>query len=335
VKILHLTYSYTPKDIIPEDIYKVSSENSVFQFWKFLQTHPYNILHIHTVNNETFGMYALIARVQGLRVIITQHNPTVFSYAYIIKRLAMRWCISHTVCTSRYDMYMVEKYHLAKKSKRSLVYEGVDSEDIQHVLDKESARSFIYKKIGVSFTKNIRMVGIIVDEDAYSGVEHVIDMIYLADLYKNLTNTIFIILTKHGISKDVMAHIHDVHVEGICFCIEYVHNPNQYIKAFDIYISPRVRSGDLYHIIQAMHAQVSCISTKVGDTLELDTYVSAPLVPPASAKYLTEALMYVIAKNKEISSRIGVKAHVFPKKFTVDVEKKLTQEIYNKVKKKI
>jgi tRNA-dihydrouridine synthase len=258
------------------------------------------------------------------------HNPSIFSYAYILKRLCTRVFISHTICTSASDMSSVDTYHLAKRSRRSLIYTGVD-EISKNMITKEAARSFIYRRLGVSFTKNIRIVGMIMRETKDSGAEYFIDMAYLADLYKNLTNTIFIILHTHPISEDVQTHIDHMGVDGICFVIGSVHNPEQYMHAFDIYVSPRTYLGDMYTILRAMYAQVSCIATKVGDTLELQQYVSAPLVPATSAKYLTEALMYVIDQHKQSLGKINTKTSVFPKKFTQNVEKSTTLDIYKKI----
>lgn len=341
MKILHLTKSYIQKDVLPEDIYTVSSNTSlVFLFSKynifrnFLKNHEYDVLHVHSVASETFGWYAWVARLCGMKVVLSMHNPSVFTYAYVVKRLAARMSISHIICTSRYDMNFVDTYHLARKSKRSLVYEAIDVLDIKDILGKESARSYIYKKLGVSFTKNIRIVGAVINNEHNDGIEHMIDMAYLADLYKNLTNTIFIILSKQKLHQNIHDQIHDSGVDGICFIIEDIENPEQYIKAFDIYLSPRIEAGDLYTVIRSIYAGISRIVTKVGDMKEVEAYVSAPLVPINSAKYLTEALMYVIARDKEVSSRVGVKPSVLPKKFLKDTERHMIGEIYTKVLRK-
>jgi len=226
---------------------------------------------------------------------------------------------------------MIDRYHIAKKTRRSIVYQGFTEQYAEDMSSKESARSSIYKKIGVSFTKNIRMVGTILDTDEHTGIEHLVDMAYLADMYKNLTNTIFVILARGSISTEVREQIAETKVDGICFIVEFVTNPEEYIQAFDIYVSPRTSVGDLYILIAAIHMRVSCIATKVGDTEELESYVAAPLVPIQSAKYLTEALMYVIARSKEVVSRVGVRPAVLPRKFTQDGERLALSNIYERV----
>ena len=80
-----------------------------------------------------------------------------------------------------------------------------------------------------------------------------------------------------------------------------------------------------------MYVGVSCIATKVGDTKEIESYVAARLVPPTSAKYLTEALMYVIDQHKQSVGRINTKTPVFPKKFTQSVEQAAITDVYKKV----
>ncbi len=335
MKILHLTQSYTAFLENDQEVYTVTRGFSGYlDYIQHIKKNNYQIVHIHSVENESFGLYAFFAWIYGIRVIVTMHNPTVFSYGYIIRRLCARFFISHTICTSRYDVRMIDRYHIAKKSRRSIVYQGLIELPIKDVFSKESTRSALYKKIGIAFTKNIRIVGTIVDVDEYTGIEHLIDTAYLADMYKNLTNTIFIILCRGIVPAEIREQISEIKVEGICFVLESIEHPEEYMQAFDIYISPRTSIGDLYILIRAMHMHIPCIATKVGDTEELGAYVAAPLVPVRSAKYLTEALMYVIAQSKEIVSRVGVRPSVLPRKFTRDGEQQAILNIYERIGKK-
>lgn len=341
MKILHLTHSYTLSEFLIDDIYHISQSKGFFQllssyirFWKYFTRNTYDILHIHSIENETFGMYAFIARCKGLKVVLTVHDQKRYTYVYIIKRLISSFFISHTMCTSKYDMSMLRTYHISKKSERSLVYQGVDEKKENDMYKKDFCRSFIYKKIGISFTKNIRMVGVIVKDNACSGIEHVIDAAYLADLYKNLTNTIFVILSKGKIPEYIYTQIHEQKVEGILFVVDLVENPEQYMKAFDIIISPRLTVGDMNMLLQATYNRIACIATNVGDTKEIEKLLAVSLVPIESAKYLTEALMYVIEHSKHILPKSKKDILIFPHKFTKDFEKSMTEEVYkNSIKK--
>jgi Glycosyltransferase Family 4 len=335
VHILHLTHSYDIPTNTEQEIYQITLGFSGYlDFIRYIKKNRYEIIHIHSVAKETFGIYAFFAKLYGARVVLSMHNPTVFSYGYILKRLCARFLISHTICTSRYDVRMIDTYHIARKSRRLIVYQGFAEQYKEDMFSKESARSHLYRKMGISFTKNIRIVGTIVADDDKNGIEHLIDAAYLADTYKNLTNTIFVILVRETISESVRTQIHEMKVDGICFIVEHVENPEEYMRAFDIYVSPRVHVGDLYVLITALYMHISCIATKVGDTEELDAYVGAPLVPVRSAKYLTEALMYVIARSKEIVTKIGARPVMLPKKFTEEAERTAINNIYERILKK-
>lgn len=335
MNVIHIKHSYIFIDKKGKEIYRVKPSFSDYKsFFKFIKSKDFDIAHIHSVGAETFGIYALIARFLGLKVVITLHTPVTFSYVYIIKQLFLRFFYNHVICTSKYISEHVHKYHLASKHSKSIVYEGVNHKKLDHYLTKESSRSYIYKRLGISFTKNIRIVGTIVNSDTENGLEHLIDTAYLADKYKNMTNTIFIILTRESISKDIEEQIKELGVEGLCFIVDYVDNPEEYLKAFDLYISPATRVGGLYPLIYALYVDLPCITTKTLDTLEFAEYVSAPLVPSGSAKYMTEALMYTIKKEKPIVFKAGIKSSSIPKKFTKEYEKQITQEIYEKVTKK-
>lgn len=331
--MIHITNSYVLAEKTKE--YPVSPGFSDYiRFFRFLKEEHYDIAHIHAVHTETFAIYALIAHLQGLKVVLTLHTPITFSYRHIIVQLFTRFLYNHIVCTSRYLIEQVQKHHIASRYVRSLIYQGIDQKKIDESPSKEFARSYIYKKIGISFTKNIRIVGTIADESNNNGLEHLADAAYLADTYKNLTNTIFVILGRGKVSADIKLQVADIAVEGIYFIIEDVENPEEYIKAFDIFVSPRTAPGDLYTLLHVLHTDIPCIATKVADTREFEPHVAVPLVPPGSAKYLTEALMYVIKHDKPAVFKAGIKVSPLPKKFTKDHERLMLQEAYQKVLKK-
>ncbi len=335
MNVIHITNSYTLSDKRGQEIYHaVFSVVDYKSFFHTIRTKKFHILHIHAVKKELFTVYACIARACGLKVVVTLHTPTVFSYGYIVHRLCTRFLYNHTICTSKYIMEHVHKYHLSSRHARSLVYEGVDHKKIDQLPTKDAARSYIYQRLGISFTKNVRLVGTIVDSDMYNGLEHLVDAAYLADMYKNLTNTVFVILARKSISEEVRTQIQELGVEGLCFVVEYVNNPEEYLRAFDIYVSPRTAIGDLYVLLAALYVDVPCIATKVSDTREFEPYVPVPLVPPGSAKYLTEALMYVIKREKPVVFKAGIISSSLPKRFTKEHEKQMLREIYENLSKK-
>lgn len=336
MKIVHVTESYVLKDDVPaKDIYRVAKGLKDYKrFLHVLKSTRPDIVHMHTVGKETFGIYALIARINRIKVVRTLNSPLQISYWYTVKQLCIRFFFSHSIVTSKYDLQYIDKFHITARTKRSLVYKGVDEKKLVNLPKKEASRLHIYKKLGISFTKNIRAIGTIIGDDIDTGIEHLIDAAYLADKYKNLTNTVFMILSKGIVSKEIKDQIAELHVEGICLVIEHFENPEEYIHAFDIYISPRTKAGDIYTLLQSIYMQVPIIATKVGDTKELDTYVAAPLVPTGSAKFLTEAVMHVIKNENPLALKLRTKSYELPKKFSMENEFISIHEIYSKVLKR-
>ncbi|MES2623308.1 MAG: glycosyltransferase [Patescibacteria group bacterium] len=336
MRVLHFIHSYTPPHIPEQDIYLVEKGFSDYKrFWNVLKETTPDVIHMRATGKETFGIYALIAFLHRIKVVRTLYAPIMFTYWYILKQLCARHLYGHTICTSKYDMDHIDQYHLAGKSKRSLIYRGIDLIPTTEILKKDTARSFIYKKLGIAFTKNIRIVGTVIRQDEGNGVEHLIDAAYLADKYKNLTNTIFVILHDGHVDSALQKQIENSHVQGICFIVDQVENPEQYIPAFDIFISPRTSSGDLYTLLTAMYMHVPCIATRVGDAYEFEPFVAAPLVPMQSAKFLTEALMYVIQHESPTSAKLRSKIPALPKKLTHEHELMAVKDIYHKVIRKI
>lgn len=333
MKVLHVIDSYVLKENVPsKDIFRVARGVQDYKrFLAVIELERPDIIHIHSVGYETFGIYALLAQYKKIKVVRTLHEPTHLSNWYVIKQLCGRFFYSHTIVTSKFDMFFVDKFHLAGKGKRTLVYKGVDEKKYIEYPKRDASRSYIYAQLGISFTKNIRIIGTIVQDDFGNGLEHLIDAAYLADKYKNLTNTVFMILSRGAISQEFKDQIAELHVEGICLCIEHIKNPEEYIKAFDVFISPRTLPGDLNILLHAMHLRVPVIATKVGDTKEFEQFVAAPLVPVESAKFLTEATMFVIRNENPLALKNLEKTFQLPKKFSAENEFILTHEIYSKI----
>lgn len=333
MKVLHVTNSYILKgDISDKNIFHVAKGFQDYRrFFAVLGTVRPDVVHIHSIGSESLGVYAAIARLNRIKVVRTLNSPLHISNWYIVKQIFARFFFSYTICISKFDLLHVDKYHLAAKSKRTLIYKGIDSKKNIEYPKKEASRLYIYKQLGISFTKNIRIIGTIVGDNEGTGLEHLIDAAYLADKYKNLTNTIFIILSRGKVSQEIKDQITELHVEGICLVIENFENPREYMKAFDVYVSPRTKPGDLDTLLYAYYLQVPIIATKVGDTKELEQFVAAPLVPIESAKFLTEATMFVIKNESPALAKIATKNFIFPKKFTLEQEEVSIREIYTKI----
>lgn len=336
MKVLHIINSYELKGGVPtKDVFHVAKGFQDYKrFLSVLKSVRPEIIHIHSVGSETFGIYAMLARFNKVKVVRTLHAPVQISNWYIVKQLSARLFFSHTIATSKYDLQYVDKFHLAAKSKRTLIYQGLDAKKYIDYPKREASRLHVYKQLGISFTKNIRIIGTIVMDDSNNGLEHLIDAAYLADKYKNLTNTVFMILSRGTVAREIKDQIAELHVEGICLIIENFEKPEEYIKAFDVFISPRTKAGDLDMLLHAMYLRVPVIATKVGDAKEFEQYVAAPLVPVESAKFLTEATMYVIRNENPAAQKNLEKNFELPKKFTTENEFTTTHEIYSKVLKR-
>lgn len=332
MKVLQVTHSYILPDVSLEEVYSIN--RGVQDYKRFLQAlkvQKPDIIHIHTVGSESSGIYAFIARYKKVKVIRTMHSPIHFSKWFILKQLAARFFYSYTIVNTRFDLQYIDRFHIASKSKRALIYGGIDQKKSIDHIKKDAARAYLYKKLGISFAKNIKIVGTVIEESSQNGVEHYIDAAYLADKYKNLTNTIFVICSKGKIGKYVYDQIQELHIEGICFVIEDVFDVLDYLKAFDVFVSPRTNAGDLYILLRAYYMRVPVIATKVGDTFEFEQYIAAPLVPKESAKFLTEAIMFVLKNTPPVKLKSTVKEFLFPKRFTCECEENMIRDVYAKV----
>jgi glycosyltransferase involved in cell wall biosynthesis len=95
------------------------------------------------------------------------------------------------------------------------------------------------------------------------------------------------------------------HLEDRISLVGFVPNASQYLKAFDIFVLPSLKEGLPYTLIEAMHAKIPIISTRVGgvpDLIEHD--VNGIIVPPKDSGTLAIALEKLI-QNKEMRARFA------------------------------
>jgi len=79
----------------------------------------------------------------------------------------------------------------------------------------------------------------------------------------------------------------------------FIPSASQYLCAFDFFILPSLKEGLPYTLIEAMHAKIPIIGTRVGgvpDLIEHD--VNGIIVPPKNSGALTLAIEKLISNKK-------------------------------------
>lgn len=324
---------------LQRDVHFSTELRAFSQTYKLVKSIKPDIVHVHS--SKAGSLCATAARLAGAKVVYTVHGfvfnepMSVFSkYFYLVSELVARFFRNYTITVSKFDLATGRKYHIIPKKKGIAIYNGIDPHKVDSILTKEKARTALYDKMGFTFPKGIRIIGLVANLYPAKGVEYLIDAAYLAERYKGLTNTIFIVIGEGELRKELEEQIKEHNVQGIFFLMGAVPDAYKYLKAFDLFVMPSVKEGFPYALLEVMMARVPFIATKVGGIPEIAEYAQAPLVEPGSAKYLTEKIVDFIANEKPVSrKKVKYIESGLPKKFTQAAMVAEIEGVYGRVRK--
>lgn len=291
-----------------------------------------DVVHLHSSKAGTVG--AVGARLAGAKVVYTAHG-FVFNepmsklkrFFYITSEFIARFFRNYTIAVSKFDLHAGRKMNIIPYKKGEVIYNGIDEVMEKRIHTKREARRVLFEKIGMSFNDDVKVVGLVANLYEAKGVTHLIHAAYLAKRYKDLNNTIFIVIGEGHLRKELEKEIEELDIQTIFFLVGAVPDAYRYLKAFDVFAMPSVKEGFPYALLEAMLAHVPFVATRVGGIPEIEQYSGASLVAPGSAKFLTEAIMDVL--NRPRAKKLDKMA--FPEKFTLRHMVDRIEAVYERV----
>lgn len=304
-----------------------------FQTWKIIRNIKPDIVHLHSSKAGT--VCAVAAKLAGVKVVYTVHGFSfnepmgkLSTYFYIISEFVARFFRNYTITVSKFDFDVGREMHIIPAKKGGVVYNGIDETKVKKILPKIEARQSIFQKMGISFDDEVCIVGLVANLYPAKGIIHLINAAYLAKRYKNLENTIFVIIGEGMLRTQLQEEINDLGIESMFFMIGSIPDAYRYVKAFDVFLMSSVKEGFPYTLLEVMLAKVPFLATRVGGIPEIAQYAAGPLIIPGSAKYLTEGLMNFLHK-KPTARKVPIKE--FPSMFTVHYMIDQVERVYGKI----
>lgn len=303
------------------------------QTYKLVRKIKPDVVHLHSSKAGT--VCAVGARLAGAKVVYTVHGfvfnepmNVLKKYFYIASELLGRFFRNYTVTVSKFDYDTGRKMHIIPRKKGAVIYNGIDESVEKKIVTKKEARKKICDAIGMQFAEDVRIVGVVANLYPAKGLIHLINAAYLARRYKDLHNTIFVVIGEGVLRKELEEEIRDLQLQGIFFLIGSVPNAYKYLKAFDVFVLPSVKEGFPYTLSEVILAKVPFIATSVGGIPEIAQYAASPLVVPGSAKFLTEAIVEFL-NRPVVEKKVGVKK--FPERLTIHHMVDRLEEVYERV----
>ncbi|MEN9604332.1 MAG: hypothetical protein RJB39_17 [Candidatus Parcubacteria bacterium] len=292
------------------------------------------IVHLHS--SKAGSVCAVAAKLAGAKVVYTVHG-FVFTepmsklkrYFYILSEFISRFFRNFTITVSKFDFDVGRHMHIIPKKKGAVIYNGINEQNVDKILERNDAREVIYRKMGIALPQTVRMIGLVANLYSAKGVTHLIQAAYLARRYKGLDNTIFVVIGEGELRQELEQQIKELDLGTIFFLVGAIPDAYRYAKAFDLFVMPSVKEGFPYALLEMMLAKVPFIATRVGGIPEIEQYAAAPLVPPGSAKFLTEKIIDFL--NAKKIRKMTLSKSSFPEKFTLRHMVDRIEEVYQKL----
>ena len=225
------------------------------------------------------------------------------------------------ICVSEYDKRTAIRNKICKKSKLTVIHNGIDIEKVSF-LSQEKAQKKLIGKVSPF------VIGTIAEYTKNKG------LIYLLKAIKNIKDReIDVILIGSGENPDkekIEQIIKKYNLKNI-HLIEFIDNAASYLKAFDVFILASLKEGLPYTILEAMTAEIPVIATNVGGIPEMiANQENGLLIQPKNSHELAEKINYLI-NNPKIAKKITQKARQkVEKEFTLERMIQETKKTYLK-----
>jgi len=291
-----------------------------------------NIVHVNSskaggIVGSAGWVYKLLSGKQ-IRLIFTAHGwafneDRPKSQIKLIKFLSKLTALFYDkiICVSEYDQKTALRNKICKKSKLTVIHNGIDIEKVSF-LSQEKAQKKLIGKVSPF------VIGTIAEYTKNKG------LIYLLKAIKNIKDReIDVILIGSGENPDkekIEQIIKKYNLKNI-HLIEFIDNAASYLKAFDVFILASLKEGLPYTILEAMTAEIPVIATNVGGIPEMiANQENGLLIQPKNSHELAEKINYLI-NNPKIAKKITQKARQkVEKEFTLERMIQETKKTYLK-----
>lgn len=276
---------------------------------------------IHLSSSKAGGLGAVAARIASLatghRVLVTftAHGWALREERPWWQRLAIiaaSWCAAlfqdRIIVLSNTDYRTAEL--LASSRKLIRIAHGIEK---PRFLPRGEARDFFAKKLSQRFYRNEPLIGVIAELTRNKGLNYLIDAISRA-MPKIKSSKFKVIIMGDGEDRPKLQREIDARgMDELVYLAGFIPDAAHYLRGFDLVVLPSVKEGLPYALLEAMHAGVPIIASRVGGIPDLiKDKESGLLVPPRRPESLAQAIAFLM----EDSRRGVLLAHAAEKRVT-------------------
>ena len=274
---------------------------------KYLELHPYDIVHTHTSKAGVLGrraayhanVPAILHTVHGFAFHEESRFLSTLAYS-TIERIASRWCDA-IVTVSDFHKRWAENLGIAPPPKIHSIPNGMDPERVRAL----TCRDVVRVSLGLSFDDIcILSVGRLARQ---KGLAYLLNAVPLLD--RSIAAKCKVFLVGEGEMKGMLEHqSRRLRIQSKVNFLGFRRDIGDLLSAADIVALPSLWEGLSIALLEAMAAGKPIVTTSIGSNVEVvSDDVEAMIVPPKDPQCLADAVTR-LALDRDKRERLGAAA---------------------------
>lgn len=305
----------------------------IWEIYSLIKNIKPDIVHLNSSKAGVLGAFA--AKLAGVKKIMYTVHGFVFleplprwkKIFYIFIEKISGYYKDIIICVSDNDLKQGLAHHIAPEKKFHTIHNGIDFGKMTF-FEKQDARKKILEIIPSKkqvLENADAWIGTIANFYPAKGLD--ILMQSSKEIIANHPKTIFIVFGDGDERKNLEILIEKYKLSENFILAGRIPQAQQYLKAFDCYVSSSRKEGFPYALLEAMAAGLPIIATEVGGVPEMlgDAGI---LIPPESPAHLSQAIGKAL-QEKDLLQTLSQKAsNRAQKKFSLGQMLQKTYELY-------
>ncbi|MDB5238199.1 MAG: hypothetical protein JWM46_469 [Candidatus Kaiserbacteria bacterium] len=280
------------------DLSLISDTLSFFQLLRYLKEVRPDVLHLNS--SKAAGLGALAARIAGIKMIVftvhgwpfkEERGPLATKLIYFASWLTA--LLSHRVIVvSKTDEMLGRAMSFVGKK---VSYVPLGREAVQFLSPEESFRAMFGKVPPPLITGATLRLTTIAELTANKGIRYAIDAV--EHLTHRGTDVIYVVPSEGEEKELLKEYVHEKGVADRVFFPGFVPDAARNLRGFDAYLSPSVKEGMPYVLIEAAQAGIPVIATDIVEN-DFAQFSQFTFVPARDGLALADAVEAVAKKPR-------------------------------------
>lgn len=285
---------------LQREIKIIKDVKSLFEIRKLIKQIKPDIVHLHSSKAGFTGTLASV--LVRTKSIYTVHGFVFLEPMNFVKKI-LYVCVelfssilrNFTILISQIDIAVGRKFFILRdKDKYKLIYNGIDENIKDKMLEKEEARKYIFEKIA-NVDAGQKIVGSISNLYKTKGLEYFIDAAagILAKPKSPQKEILFVIFGfgDKKYQKELQDRINKNNLDNNFFLLGKIPNAYKYLKGLDLFTLTSVKEGLPYCLLEASIANLPIVATSVGGITPMSKNISMTLVPSKNVEAIENAIL--------------------------------------------